>query len=312
MPDISDEVDPRIKQLSYSSLLTLHACPRKYQLYRLNSEKKDTDTDGLGAVTLNFGGIVGEGIQHILKGNSLDNTIFHIFCLWKQDLLINDIKRKKSFWDAVIAVEKFSYLLSQNILDGYELAYLNGKPACELGFRIHLPQDYKYRGFVDAVLHNPTTKEVLVLEVKTSSVSSLNAAMYKNSFQAVGYSVVLDHLFPDLSSYNVRYLVYLTKSREYEILDFYKSYLSRAQWLVELSLEVSTINLYESEGIYPSRGESCFNFYRECEYFGTCSLSTSRLTSPISQEELDRIDQEVYDVEVTLESLIETQLSKSS
>ena len=31
-------IDTRIKQLSYSSLLKLHSCPRAYQLYKLNTQ----------------------------------------------------------------------------------------------------------------------------------------------------------------------------------------------------------------------------------------------------------------------------------
>ena len=36
-------IDPRLQLFSHSSRTTLHKCPRKYQLYRLNS--KDTEIE---------------------------------------------------------------------------------------------------------------------------------------------------------------------------------------------------------------------------------------------------------------------------
>jgi len=305
-------MDIRLKQLSYSSRLVLHECPRKFQLNRLNAEpesRREDDPDG--ALTFQFGHTVGEGIQLLLSGHSLKETIWISFIKWKQDLFADDIKRKKSFALAIIAIQKFAALQSSGFLKEYELVYYKGKPAIELGFRIHLPGGFKYRGFVDVVLRNKDTGEVLVLEIKTSS-GTVIASSYKNSAQAIGYSIILDFLFPKLSSYKVLYLVYKTKELEYEPIAYTKSYLQRALWIEELLLEVEMIQLYENRGVYPMHGESCVGkFYRECKYLGICTMSTERLTSPISEKGLKALDEEKYDAEISIMDLIKTQLENT-
>jgi hypothetical protein len=227
--------------------------------------------------------------------------------LWKPDLAAENTRQNKSFYHAVFAVQKFIALRKSGYLADYELVVYNGKPACELSFRITFPDGFKYRGFVDIVLQHKETKEVVVLELKTTSATNLNPATYKNSAQAIGYSVVLDVLFPALSSYQVLYLVYTTKNYEYNPLQFYKSYLQRALWIRELLLDIDVIKMYENVGVYPMHGESCFEFYRECKYLNTCTLSTDKLTDPFDP---NNIEEEKYEIELTLQDLINAQLSK--
>ena len=224
------QIDKRILNLSYSSLLTLHSCPRKFQLYRLNATVEQPE-DIPGSITFAYGHSVGEGIQHILTGLSWEQTLFKLFTAWEVDLLADNPKQNKSFWGAVFAVKQFHSLYSNGYLEGYELVHYQGIPATELSFAIHLPDGFIYRGFVDAVLQHTTTGEVLVLECKTTNATSVNPAQYKNSAQAIGYSIVLDAIFPTLSAYKVLYLVYQTKSESYVQLPFDKSYYSRALWI---------------------------------------------------------------------------------
>lgn len=152
----------------------------------------------------------------------------------------------------------------------------------------------------------------MVLEVKTTS-ANLNAAIYKNSAQAIGYSIVLDHLFPSLSAYKVLYLVYKTKSMEFEQLEFHKSYLQRALWIQELLLEKQKLQLYQEVGVYPMHGESCYDYYRECEYLNICTLSTSALAEPLTWAGAKKIlkeNKQKYQVKVTIQELIAAQLAK--
>ena len=176
-----------------------------------------------------------------------------------------------------------------------------------------MPDGFSYRGFVDAVLKHKTTGEIMVLENKTSS-GTANSAMYKNSGQAVGYSVVLDILFPELSSYLVLYLVYETQSYAYVELPFRKSLLQRALWLQELLIDVERIKLYESFKTYPMHGEACFDFFRDCEYLSLCTMSTESLTraAPLTQEIVDKIEADLakYQFHVDFYSLVESQIDK--
>jgi hypothetical protein len=299
-------IDYRIRQLSYSSLLTLHSCPRKFQLNRLRSTHR-TEEDLKSTITFAFGHVVGAAIQSILAGTSEDQVIFEIFLGWHTDLFAEDEKNKKSVWYAILAAQRFLSIRASGFLNEYELVYVDDRPACELSFSINFPDGFRLRGFVDAVLRHKITGEIVVLEVKTTGSVTLNPATYKNSAQAVGYSVVLDNLFPDLSSYTVIYLVYQTKSQEYTPIPFVKSFLQRALWIRELLLDIEMIKLYEEAEVYPMHGESCHTFARECEYFQTCTLSTEYLTKKCTPEEEDKT---VYQVQIGLEDLLDSQLRK--
>jgi hypothetical protein len=306
----ADGFDPRIKQMSYSSNLTLHACPRKYQLYKLKATDDPDDPDAASNqnITFAFGHIVGEGIQDVLDGIPEEKVIWSMFLGWHANLADRNDKQNKSFYLAVLAIQRFISLRNNGFLDDYELLQYNGKPAKELSFRISLPDDFKYRGSVDAVLKHKISGKILVLECKTSSSANLNPTTFKNSAQAVGYSVVLDVIAPEISSYDVLYLVYLTKDMAYEQLKFVKTYLQRATWIQELLLDVESIKLYQRTGVYPMRGESCNHFFRDCEYLNQCTLSTELITVPYTEGSI--VDGKLYDVEITLEQLIEGQLKK--
>lgn len=310
LPPEYNGFDPRLKLMSYSSNLTLHKCPRKYQLYRLKATEDLEDPESAlnQNLTFAFGHVVGEGIQDVLDGMEESKVIWKMFLGFHASLEDRNEKQHKSFYLAVAAIQRFISLRANGFLEDYELLTFNGKPAKELGFIINLPDGFKFRGSVDAVLRHKHTGSILVLECKTSSSNTLNATEYKNSAQAIGYSVVLDVIAPEVSSYEVLYLVYLTKDMTYEQLRFTKTYLQRATWIQELLLDVETIKLYQSTGVYPMRGESCFDFYRNCEYLNQCTLSTSLITSPFNPQSI--IDDKVYDIELTLEDIIQGQMRK--
>lgn len=306
-PGYEGTIDPRIRQLSYSSLLTLHMCPRKFQLSRLRTTHR-TEESLKSTITFSYGHIVGEGIQLILEGKSEQEVIWKMFLGWHtQSLFDADEKLNKSFWAAVIAIQRLISMREGGFLNDYELVYHNGRPACELSFCVSFPDGFRLRGFVDAVLRHRTTGAVIVLECKTTGAATLNPATYKNSAQAIGYSIVLDVLFPDLSSYDVLYLIYQTKSQEWTPIPFTKTYLQRALWIRELLLDIETIKLYAEAEVFPMHGESCVAFGRDCEYLQSCGLSTSYLTKPCKEDDLDTTE---YQINLTLSDLLEAQLEK--
>lgn len=306
-------MDIRLSQLSYSSRLTLHSCPRKYQLYKLGTVPTEPDDGGSQSVTFAYGHIVGAGIQELLIHNSSDIAIWKAFLMWEPDLLATNEKQAKSFWLGIAAIQKFAALLASGFMRGWILYQYNGAPAVELSFLIKFPDGFTYKGFVDAVLVHPDTKEVMVLECKTTAMNYVAAATYKNSAQAIGYSIVLDALFPKLSSYKVQYLIYKTKAAEFEAMHFEKDYLSRALWIREILLDIDCIKMYEEAEIYPMHGESCNNFFRECEYMNICTLSTDSMTTPLNEEQkqliLDSHDSD-FQINLSLTDLIQAQLGK--
>jgi len=299
------EVDIRLRQLSYSGLLTLHSCPRRFQLDKMRGTyERESIT------TFAFGHCVGLGIQLCFEGKSEQEIFFAIFQEWDVDLFDEAEKQQESFWLAMYAVQKFIGMRKAGFLEDYELVFHEGKPACELSFVIEFPDGFRYRGYVDAVLRNKFTDRVAVLEVKTTGLNDIDESLYKNSAQAIGYSIVLDAIFPGLSDYEVLYLPYKKKTHEYELRPYAKSYLQRALWIQELLLDIETINMYSAAEVFPMRGESCYSFYRQCTYFGTCTLSNQYLLKPVSQKELDNIEETKYSINLTLMDLLNSQLEK--
>lgn len=301
-------IDYRIRQLSYSSLLLLHTCPRKYQLYKHRTEVVSI-YDEIQEVTFAFGHVVGEAIQLVLEGVPKAEIVWKMFLGWHAPLMAENSKKSKSFWDAMIALERFISLRNSGFLEEYELVYYNGKPACELSFCITLPDGFRLRGFVDAVLRHKESGEILVLECKTTG-NNFSPSQYKNSSQAIGYSIVLDVLFPDLSSYEVLYLVYKTTDQTYTPIPFVKNYLQRAVWIKELLLDVEMIKLYETHDTYPMHGESCYSYYRDCEYLHTCTLSNKAILPEFDEHK--HIDLTEYQINISLLDLITTQMEKTA
>lgn len=309
-------IDIRIKQLSYSALLTLHTCPRKFQLNRLGSRGDETG-DAMGALTFAFGHSVGEGIQFLMEGMSLEDTVFKMFLNWEVDLLEFNPKQKKSFWLAVNAVRQFEHIYKCDVgrLAGYKLMYLDEErtmPAVELGFAVEFPDGFLYRGKLDAALMHEDTGEVLVLESKTDSGNSGNPTKYKNSAQAIGYSVVLDVLVPELSSYKVLYMSYMTKLMEWEQYEFTKSLYERALWIQETLLDVEMLRLYERAEVYPKHGENCFDWHRDCEYLSTCTLSTRNLMVQLTDEIVENVHKknEEYLIKLDWKDLLTSQYER--
>ncbi len=308
---ISGSIDPRISLLSYSSLLTLHSCPRKFQLYKLKSERASSDE--AQNVTFAFGHAVGEGIQLVFQGLPISEIMFRMFLIWdSKGLWDRDEKRKKSFAEAVSAVRKFHHLRKSGYLHEYELVYVDGRPACELGFAVNVFDGFVYRGFVDAVLRNTITGEIFVLEVKTISAKSPAPAQYKNSGQALGYSVVLDSIFPGLSSYSVLYFIYSSVEGDFTCMPFAKSFGQRAEWIRSLVFDVQDIQRYEEIGFYPKRGESCYTFFRDCEYINHCHLSTAYLAKPMheSAEQIE-VAEARYTHKFNLVDIIDAQVARN-
>ena len=293
MPQINLTNVIPIKLLSHSSIETLHSCPRKFEIYRMNYAPKEK-----GTIDTAFGHAVGVGVQELLISKSANetlpalrdantsllteyqNAVWKMFLSWEVDIDEVKPKSKKSFHTACLAVEKYQQQLLPLLTEEWGLAYFQGKPAVELGFIIKLPNDYYYRGYVDAVLVNKKEKRFRVLELKTTGLSVVDIAQYKNSFQGVGYGVILDKLAASMdysADYYVDYLVYKTVGQEFITFPFLKTNYQRAKWLSQLLVETETIDLYLQKELFPTHGESCYNFYRQCQYFGICERENSEL-----------------------------------
>lgn len=299
-----------IKQLSYSSIGTLHTCPRRFMFDKLLQSLKAEST---GSVTFAFGHAVGEGVQQTLLGLSRDEVIWKMFLEWDYDLLESMKAAKKSFPLAVLAVDKFrdamqsaedSYFSSHN-WDDYEVATIKGKPALELSFEIELPKGYRYRGFIDAVLVHKETGELLVVEIKTTGFTNIHEAMYKNSAQALGYTLVLDTLDNEVSnSFEVLYLVYKTKDQSYEMMPFPKYFNQKVEWVEEMLFTCNEINFRLSQDLFSTRGSGCYSFFKPCKYLDVCGMPNEVLK--IDYDAKAVVDNTDYTISIKLEDVIKS------
>jgi hypothetical protein len=267
---------------SYSQRQLLHACPRKYQLsmYRANN-RAEAD---LRAVNLDFcfGHSVGAGVQNFLQTKDLNKAILAASLSWAAGLDDRKDRAKKSLWEAIIAVEKFTHW---DALEDWELLILpNGKPAVELSFSLHARDGFKDYGHIDIVLKNRYTGRLAVLELKTTEREP-EEAMYANSSQATGYSIMLGAIYADLTEYTVLYAVYSSALREWNLLPFDKTTRAKAEWIKDLLLDHSAITTYEEIKFYPKRGESCYDYRRRCEFFGECNLVPEEELPVLPEEE---------------------------
>lgn len=287
----------RYTALSYSSLNLLHECPRKFQLYRLMPTAMREKS-----VHLSFGSVVGHGMQQMFAGKPLEEIVFEMFMMWDMDLDFLDAKAGKSFWYAIEAVRRFQVMMEASELHDWRPLIIDDKPAAELGFRIRAG-DYYYRGFIDLVIQNTRTGEIAVLECKTTGATYLNPATYANSSQGLSYSLPLDQILPDLSSYMVYYLVYMTSMQRWEVLPFEKHINQRAEFIRDLICDIRMLEMYKETG-FPRRGSGCVSFNRVCGMFGSCGQPTEEL-APVLPPLKD--DSAAYQFTFDLEEIIARQ-----
>jgi hypothetical protein len=264
-----------INVTSYSQREVLHECPRKFQqlkIVRAGAEQEETSN-----VDFIFGHAVGAGVQNYIVNEDKNFALYTTFLAWKADLETVLPKKQKSFLFAYLAVLKFIDVWDQ-IKDTWTIAVFNERPASELLFWIDCENGYFHVGHIDVIIQNRITKELKIVEIKTTSSRYPDEAAYGNSDQALGYSIVLDAIAKhtiQISTFNVLYYVYSTTSRNWSVFQFTKNRSQRADWLQDLLLDHSTIETYRKLRLFPKRGNSCWTFSRRCPHYGICDLKDS-------------------------------------
>ena len=298
-----------LKLLSHSAIQLFRSCPRKFELDRLyGSLKKDENT-----IHTAYGSALGAGIQSLLETHSIDQASLTAFRNWSIGLDEVNVKAYKSFPQVINALKIFHRDFLPEFQD-WELAYItvdskgNPKPAAELSFSIDLPLGYHYRGFLDAVLKHKKTGKYRVLEIKTTGSRFVDEANYANSFQGVGYSVVLDRIATEgYSDYEVLYLVYKTFNQTYETYPFLKLQSHRINWLTDLILVVEQIELYKRSRRFSTNGDSCKAFGRLCRFFEECNYSNESIFRGAEIINVDTFDHSAFDFNFTYEELLMNQ-----
>lgn len=306
-----------INVASFSNFGNLHTCERKFALAKLELARKfSIGLEKFSSLETNidfaFGRCFETGIQGVLLNKPKHQIFFDMFLAWEMALNAEHPRGyNKTFVDATIAVDRF-YFEKQTRLADWEIALFNNKPAIELSFCIDLENGYYYVGHVDVILFNPTTNRYKVLEIKTTNLKWLHEALYKNSDQATGYSIILDSIATDIEAaftFEVFYLVWQTSGAGMSVFEFTKSRSYRASWINTMLLDIQRINIYRQLKFWPKRGKSCLNFGRPCEFLDTCDLAFEHF-SPTGEFDLlttEEVSTFEFDFKFSLKDIIQTQ-----
>lgn len=285
---------------SYSMMEVFHACPRKFFLSKqaalVGSEVSHNN------VHFAFGHAVGSGIQSWLVSKDTDTALLNSFLAWRIPYALALEKKKKSIWEANLAVLRFPAFFESNLEDWeiFTLPEIN-KPAIELAVEIDFENGFKHYVHIDAILRNKYNGKLAVLENKTSS--KLEEAIYANSSQALSYAAVIDAISDD-TSYEVFYCVYDTSTRDWNLLPFTKSVSLKAEWLLDIRLDHAAISTYKELNFFPKRGESCYDYMSRCQFFGECNLlSQTKELNTLGKDE----SAEVVDIKISVSQMIAKQ-----
>ena len=293
MTQRKNKIDPY--RLSHSTLDTLHACEKLFQLSRM-SDLEEVREMSPAAIR---GTAFGAGVQEYLLSGDMNKAL--ITC-WLEYWPNEEDRPTVSCWRTLN-----NLILCQNALDEirytYEVAVFNSKPAIELSFRLNRQDSkYYYVGFVDIVLIHKTTGVYYILEIKTTGykISDLRP-VYQNSGQGLSYSIVLDKIAGEAQShYGVLYLVVREKYKDpipdVYLFDFKKTLVDRLKWFSTLAMDMNHLDQMEALSFYPTRGHSCIRFNRPCYYFNNCQLESLTQQKRPVPEEVEEYDF-VYDVD---------------
>lgn len=286
----------------------MHVCPRKLELEKFGPSALNEKNPDLA-----FGSAVGAGVQKFFEGGDLDAAWWAAFKAWDCGFLESYDKKKKSFAQVLEALKIFETYATIALQDWEIYEYeINGirKKATELSAKVIFPNGFQYRLFIDVVLRNKQSGQLLVVELKTTGSKKLDPAMYSNSNQGLSYGVILDKIAPGNSSFEVYYYVYSPTIEDWEVYPFVKSRVDKADWIRTVLYDTGNIDNCLKSGFFPKQGESCFEFYRACQFYGSCDMSKKAIhAGPLTLEKRVQAKlEEKYDFIFTLEEIIDQQL----
>jgi hypothetical protein len=296
---------------SYSMQSVFYACPRKYQIKKLQAATGTSER--IQSVTFSFGHAVGAGVAEydaaIGRGDSqltaLDKAVWAAFLAWDIDLLEIETKGTyadgtgkptgKSFAGAIFALEKYCVFVDEETnLRDYETVKIEANTA------VDFEDGHFYVGHIDELLKHKETGSFLVKENKTTGLRVVHPALYSNSDQALSYAVVIDMLGGN--EFEVLYTIYSSSMQEWIQHRFVKSSVKKASWLQDQLLMHQQLDSYAELDFFPMRGASCFDFMRVCEYYGRCDMNQSgvfglkfaELATITCKADLDKIEHVDY------------------
>ncbi len=305
---------------SHSKLSLLVKCARYYELDMLRANSSEPAAESTN-IDFAFGHAVGSGIQTYGATRDLVSAQFAAFMAWKVDYAAEKLDARgnptgKSLAMALHAVEQFQYFYNEQLSEYDVLRFPDGRPAVEISFAVDTQNGYFHFGHIDTVLRNRVTGKLAVWEGKTTGANVVADAAYANSYQALGYSVVVDAMAQELGvpggEYEVLYIVYSSKDREFHLLPFTKNRTQRAEWLQSLLLTHNQLQQYKELGFYPKNGEQCLDKWgKTCKWYGTCQMRNESLFPGVEVSSISGVDAiKKVDFLFTLDQLVAAQRNR--
>lgn len=302
IPNLSNFTTNATGRLSYSTMNTLDTCERMYQLDHV----LDNGAPREESEHFSFGHGFGEGVAHYLVNQDKDAALLTAWlAYWPQ------VETEKKNQAKCINALNVAFSALDDILQDYEVVEFEGKAAVELNFRLNIDKTYYYAGHIDVVLKHRWSGQYFIFEVKTTGLALHDIdPLYKNSGQALGYSIALDRIVGQkLSSYGVVYFV-AQLGKDYnpvmKVLAYEKTLLDRLNWFMTLGLDVERLHRMADLNVYPKRGGSCLNYMRPCRHFGICGLHGMDRVAPYVR------DKEVYQFEYDMDDLVSEHIARLS
>lgn len=292
-------------RLSDSTLRILYSCEKKFQLLRLckiDTEKRETSPAAIR------GSAFGVGVQVYLQTQDINKALIATWMnYWPIEEERPYISCSRTLNNLIVIKP---YL--DKLLERYEVAYFNDKPAVELSFRLNKNgSKWHFVGFIDVVMFDRQENMYVVFELKTTGYKLHDLEpVYKNQSQALAYSIIIDKVAGEKQSkYGVVYLVIRDKGKDpipdIYIYEFSKTLTDRLKWFISYGLDVQRLEQLEELDIFPMRGNSCVSFNRPCPLYGNCQLeSLTQMKRPIPETE------EEYDFVFDLDDIVEDHLQR--
>ena len=277
-------------------------CERLYELERLipGSDKEES-------WFFSRGHSFGKGVQTYLLTQDMDKALYQAWLsYWPQ---LEDHKTGKVTQARTLHALQCAKPAMDKLLEDYEVVSFKGMPAVELGFKLNMADDFTYVGFIDLVIRNKQSGLYCVLEIKYTGSWLDPRAMFENTGQGTGYSIVLDRIAGQhTTEYGVLYFVCQDKEKEpkemqFHTYEFKKTLKDRLDWFIGLGLDYEMHEKMRAINSFPKRGNACIRFNKTCKHFGTCGITAGERHKPWIQDPHEAAGryQFVYDIQEIVE-----------
>lgn len=290
-----------IIELSYSSWSTLRGCARRYQLLKRFKHPKYAWENGLPAVG---GSAVHSYIQSRCIGESHEKASYEFFKSFNFEVeaMDSDYNRKframeDCYASAINAYEKLQITPDEvaKITVGDEDRF-----CIEVAFNIIISSpkfenDYHFRGFIDIVKFQSFGSVYSVGDFKTQrSTQEADETVdlshvYRYDDQLIPYGLVIaaleQHKRGDFSTDGTQLIEKIPnfKTHFYSIyIDVVNSFLKEYTfnrtkddvkgWLQKLIIDISAIESYHTQEVWPRTHNGCSFFFKPCRFFKNCEV----------------------------------------